>query len=152
MTTRLGAASVGTGLLLCVLSLGCSGGTTGKAEAPGATTPQSGGQADKTPPASKAASLTRDDFRAKVKTFKVYNSPDPKSRWSGRNIDDLSAMGWMFARSDFEQAFGKPTKTQTIGRNTFWYWTCQDGTVQVILSSGWADSDDRVTLVAINDY
>jgi hypothetical protein len=86
----LGAAPIGA-TLLCALSAGCSGGTTGKTEAPGATTPHSGGQADKAPPVSKAASLIREEFRAKVKPFKVYNSPDPKSRWTGRNIDDLSA-------------------------------------------------------------
>ena len=140
---------LGVGVVATLGVVGYSGGTTGKADAPGSASPQNAGQPEKGTPASKASSLTRDEFRKKVRNFKVYNSPDPNDRWDGRNIDDLSQWGWLFAQDDFDQAFGKPTRTETIGKNRYWYWQCQDGTVQVILGEDWPG---RVPLVAINDY
>lgn len=61
---------LGMGAVVTLGVVGYSGGTTGKADAPGPASPQNAGQPEKGKPPAKTSAMTRDEFRAKVKGFK----------------------------------------------------------------------------------
>lgn len=79
--------------------------------------------------ASKAARMSRQDFRQTVRSFKSINGG---RQWDGINQDD-GLTGLFFFSKDFHDAFGKPIRTETIGDRAYWYWQCADGVVQVVL-------------------
>lgn len=54
-----------------------------------------------------------------------------RQKWEKLTSHEISA--GCVVEADVIQAFGKPDRTQTIGRNTIWYWPCQDGEMQMVI-------------------
>lgn len=59
----------------------------------------------------------------------------------------------------YEQV-GKPSRTQNIGTDSYWYWDCKDGTMQLVLHKPLPnrgpivgkEGAEYVTILAVNDY
>ena len=113
--------------------------------------------------------MAKQEFRAKVMSFKAINGG---RQWDGVNRDD-GLTGLFFFSKDFYEAFGKPTRTETVGDRAFWYLGRTDGVVQVILDDklgkmmcSYKDRDhhgvrepggtklnrDVAALIAVNDH
>jgi hypothetical protein len=56
-----------------------------------------------------------------------------------------------FAKKDFDDAFGNPHSTQTMGEVTIWSWRCRDGTVEVILVYV-SPATTELTFIGIDDH
>ena len=50
----------------------------------------------------------------------------------------------------FTQLMGTPDSTQTVGNDTFWYYNCKDGKIQIVMSSALLNSGYMAG--QINDY
>ena len=57
-------------------------------------------------------------------------------------------------RDEFIGLFGDPAKTQTVGNETYWYYECKDGTMQLVLNSATLSAGFVSTAVGghLNDY
>ena len=57
-----------------------------------------------------------------------------KAQWKDKAIQ---AFGWMTIiplsapAARFQQVMGKPNRTQTVGNETYWYYECSDGMIQM---------------------
>ena len=90
--------------------------------------------------ASKAAGMTREEFRATLKALKNED-------WPGEQH------GAPRSKKVLIRTFGEPTRTQTLGDRLSWFWQCKDGTVQVVFraKSGYIN-DDFLDQVEVNDW
>jgi hypothetical protein len=93
----------------------------------------------------KAAGMTKAEFYAKLKTFKEAGG----QYWvEGRNNAIL-----FMKKIDFDENFGPPSRTQTVGKMVYWYWTVRDGTIQVEIEPSFQPMDkEYFPLYAVNDY
>jgi hypothetical protein len=85
-----------------------------------------------------ASDLTKEEFREKLTSLR---KPDGFKGY--------------YLENDLLSAFGKPTRTQTMGELKYWYWQCRDGTVQVVVDWYGAmpkEKSKRVYLKEINDF
>ena len=85
-----------------------------------------------------------------------WNSrPSPSSGQSG----GLSKTAWRQRVKDnrielaagLKQVFGEPERSQTVGDQTFWYYQCSDGTIQVVLTA-YQILKGSAPIDQINDY
>jgi len=53
---------------------------------------------------------------------------------------------------EFMQRMGKPSRTQTVGDSTYWYYECQDGSIQIVMYSQYLNLQNVMVMQAINDY
>jgi hypothetical protein len=44
--------------------------------------------------------------------------------------------GGSCSKDEFVKIMGKPDKTQKVGGDTYWYYSCSDGQIQMVLASG----------------
>ena len=52
---------------------------------------------------------------------------------------------------EFKKLVGKPDRTQTVGEQTYWYYTCSDGQIQMVTDAALL-SRDIIAGAQINDY
>ncbi len=63
--------------------------------------------------------------------------------------------GGVVDENDLIQAMGKPSRTQTLGNDTYWYWQCQDGTIQIVIlhyKNLAYYGEGEIMVTHINDY
>lgn len=94
--------------------------------APGQKGDQSSGDAE---------SMTRHEFREKLKSLPAAGLG--WKYWDGQNRMEHENVGCPILTADLEKAFGKPAKTQTVGKVAVWNWKCKDGSVLVESSQEW---------------
>jgi TPR repeat protein len=84
----------------------------------------------------KAAGLTKDQWRAEV----------------GKVQPLFAATGVLkMARNDFESLCGVPDKTETVGNDVYWYYSCSDGVLQLIMDKNVLNSG-TIIITRVNDY
>ncbi len=88
-----------------------------------------------------APTMTKEQFRAKFADL----DGGSRSRGQVREVDLIRAVG-------------KPSRTQTLVNRTFWYWTCQDGIIQIVIF-GYKDpmvesqsGEGILNVEEVNDY
>lgn len=56
--------------------------------------------------------------------------------------------------AEFKRIVGKPNRTSTMGESMYWYYTCSDGTVQVVISALFyrASPNGLLVVQSVNDY
>lgn len=85
-----------------------------------------------------------------------WNSPTPprtgqsgsltKAAWRQRFKDNRIELA-----AGLKQVFGEPQRSQTVGDQTFWYYQCSDGTIQVVLTA-YQFMKGSAPVDHINDY
>jgi hypothetical protein len=55
-------------------------------------------------------------------------------------------------KDKFLQIMGKPDKTQAVGENVMWYYTCSDGQIQMVLSDLALTMFGKIATESINEY
>jgi cytochrome c biogenesis protein ResB len=63
--------------------------------------------------------ITSSQFRDQVERMPYY-------------YDNDTALRWFYSGRKFVDAFGPPHRVRTVGEDTFYYWTCSDGTLKVV--------------------
>jgi hypothetical protein len=87
-------------------------------------------------------------------------SPSTRERFpfkeiGGQNWEDgRNNATWFMKKSDFDENFGPPSRTQTIGDKVYWHWTMHDGIihVEVDLECQPLVTKEYFPLRAVNDY
>jgi DNA-directed RNA polymerase subunit RPC12/RpoP len=55
-------------------------------------------------------------------------------------------------KEDFIRIMGKPNRTQSVGEQTFWYYDCSDGQIQMVISGWVLERDGKIFADTINEY
>jgi hypothetical protein len=71
--------------------------------------------------------VTKEEWLAKLKENKL----DKKIGYHAQ-----FGTGGYCAKEEFIKIMGQPDKTQKVGGETYWYYTCSDGQIQMIVASG----------------
>jgi hypothetical protein len=79
--------------------------------------------------------ITKEEFRSKLQEIRRDNKLS--------TMEDHKNL-----REAIIQAFGKPSNTQTIAGQSFWYWQCQDGIIQMKVFTDFG----YFHVQAVNDY
>jgi hypothetical protein len=90
---------------------------------------------------SKTGGMTKVEFHRKADALRI-----------GRGTGSVYKQA---KEADVINTFGPPVRTQTVGIKTFWYWTCRDGTIQMVLHGydpGRGGTDKIIYVEEINDY
>jgi hypothetical protein len=104
------------------------------------------------PAVASSAGMTKAQFRGKFEAM-----------CSSEIVGDLAMSPWnaqnlrLVREADVNNTFGPPFRTQTVMGESFWYWQCTDGTVQVVLHKrpdliDTAGHKDALHINDINDY
>jgi hypothetical protein len=130
-------------VLLCSTCCLCGGCVTMLATLSGPSS--SAGSSSDSGYSSNRGGMTKEEFRTALRDL----------GWSGLN--DMQGIQGVIPEDKFFSRFGKPVRTQTLGDHNFWYYKCEDGTVQVVKSSVFGqghgnDEAGTIYLHAVNDY
>jgi len=55
-------------------------------------------------------------------------------------------------KEDFIRIMGKPNRTQSLGEQTFWYYNCSDGQIQMVITGWVLERDGKIFAETINEY
>ena len=83
------------------------------------------------------AKLTKEQWKAKL--------------GEGSSVFRQTGTTVQISRDDLIKRFGKPSKTETSGGSTFWYYDCKDGKIQLDVNSG-ALTTQGMLIGSVNDF
>lgn len=74
-----------------------------------------------------------------------------KAAWKQKLGDNFKGANGMVQVGHLRQVFGEPQSTQTVGEQTYWYYKCSDGMIQVVIN-GYQFLGNSSYTETINDY
>lgn len=95
--------------------------------------------------ALSAQRLTKDEWKAKA--YAYFRS---SGEYEGQGHMVTPTLLWGIDGEVFKRVMGNPDRTQTIGGNMYWYYTCRDGMIQLVLEN--REGVDNLLVGDINDY
>ena len=105
---------------------------------------RSSGLLDRVRPVS-AQRMTKDEW--KTKAYAYFKS---SGEYEGQGHMLNPTLLWGIDGEVFKRVMGKPDRTQTIGSNMYWYYTCRDGVIQLVLEN--REGLDNLLVGDVNDY
>ena len=64
----------------------------------------------------------------------------------------VNQISGMISPDDFKAEIGTPDRTQTVGDNTYWYYNCSDGVIQMVIDSTALSMYKTMIGAQMNDY
>ena len=99
---------------------------------------------------ANAGASTTSDVSVTSSKIILAKTPNTKAGWKSKYYKSFPS-GAIVTIGDFKSVFGKPSKSQTLGQDAYWYYDCSDGKIQVVLNN--PDTfGEAACIMSINDY
>jgi hypothetical protein len=95
--------------------------------------------------------LNSENQKAGPASSKSSQGAATKAAWRQKFRDNFPNNMGMVPVAQLRTVFGQPRSTQTVGDETYWYYGCSDGSIQVVIK-GYQVLGNSAYTDSINDY